>query len=195
MRRRRALVLTAVVAIAGFSLLVTGCGGGGSAEPSVADLGTTTTVAAPAATDSSAPGGELAEYARCMRSHGVLGFPDPASLASSSGIRAAKSQIAQVAERETSSATFQAAQRGCAQYRQAATVPSRPSPREMQKLLAVSRCMRAHGIQNFPDPNPTTGDLTAPAGLSKSSPQVIAALRACSSLGRAAGLGPPSTTP
>jgi hypothetical protein len=196
MRRRRPLILVSVVAVAGLSLLVVGCGGGGSPAPGVAGLGTTTTAAAAATTDGSAPGGELAEYARCMRSHGVLGFPDPASIGSSIGIKAAKSQIAQASARDTSSATFQAAQRACAKYYgQAATPPPHPSPQEMQKLLAVSRCMRAHGIPSFPDPDPTTGELTAPAGISRNSPHTIAALRACSSLGVAAGLGLPHTTP
>jgi hypothetical protein len=193
MRRR---ILISVVAVAALSLLVAGCGGGGSPAPGVAGLGTTTTAPATATTDGSAPGGELAEYAGCMRSHGVLGFPDPASLGSSSGIKAAKSQIAQVAERDTSSATFLAAQRACARYHGAgAAPPPHPSPQELQKLLAVSRCMRAHGIESFPDPDPTTGELTPPAGISRSSPQVVAALRACSSLGQAAGLGLPHTTP
>jgi hypothetical protein len=189
------LVLGSIVALAGLALLVAGCGSGGSPGAGVAGLGTSTASTDTTTTDSSAPGGELAEYARCMRSHGVLGFPDPASIASSSGIRAAKSQIAQVAERDTSSVAFHSAQRACAQYQGHARVPPRPSAQEIRKLLAVSRCMRAHGIQSFPDPDPATGALTPPAGIVKNSPQVIAALRACSSLGKAAGLGPPTTTP
>jgi hypothetical protein len=54
--------------------------------------------------------------------------------------------------------------------------------------------MRDHGIPNFPDPTPA-GELNAPAGLSKNSPQALAALRACLSLGLAAGLGPPTPGP
>jgi hypothetical protein len=194
-RCRRRIVLSSVVALAGLSLLVAACGSGDSRGPGVAGLGTTTASVAATTTDGSAPGGELADYARCMRSHGVLGFPDPASIASSSGIKAAKSQIAQVAERDTSSATFQSAQRACAKYYGHPPAPARPGAPEIQKLLAVSRCMRAHGIQSFPDPDPTTGALTPPAGIVRNSPRVIAALRACSSLGKAAGLGPPTTTP
>jgi hypothetical protein len=130
-----------------------------------------------------------------MRSHGVLSFPDPASFGSSSAIKAAKGQMAQISESKTSSATLQPAQRACVKYAPPTLSPPHVSPQEMQKLLAVSRCMRAHGIQNFPDPNPTTGELTAPAGISTNSPQVLAALRACRSLGQTAGLGPPGTGP
>ncbi len=196
-RCRPPLVLISVVAVAGFSLLAAGCGGSHSPRAAVAGLGTTTTTsAAGAPSGGSAPGGELVEYANCMRSHGVLGFPDPASFGSSSGIKAAKGQIARVSESETSSATFQAAQRACAKYYgPAASSPPHPSTQEMQKLLAVSRCMRSHGIGNFPDPDPTTGELTTPAGIDRSSPQVLAALQACRSLGQAAGLGPPSMVP
>jgi hypothetical protein len=197
MRCRRARLLSSVVAVAGLALLAVGCGGGGSPGTGVASLGTTTATGPTATTtDSSAPGGELAEYARCMRSHGVLGFPDPASIGSSSGIKAAKSQIAQASARDTSSATFQTAQRACARYdRQAATPPPHPSPQRMRKLLAVSRCMRAHGVESFPDPDPATGEIATPAGISRTSPLVIAALRACSSLGQAAGLGLPTIGP
>jgi hypothetical protein len=128
-----------------------------------------------------------------MRSHGVLSFPDAASFGSSDGIKAAKGQMAQISESEAPSPTFQAAQRACAKYLGPPATSAPVSTQEMQKLLAVSHCMRAHGVPNFPDPNPTTGELAAPAGIDRNSPQVLAALRACRSLGQAAGLGPPST--
>jgi hypothetical protein len=90
MRCRRPLTLTSVVTVAGLSLLAAGCGGGGSPRAGVANVDTTTNAAPAADTGGSSPGGSLAEYARCMRSHGVLSFPDPASLVSSSAIKAAK---------------------------------------------------------------------------------------------------------
>jgi len=178
MHRRGPLILSSAVALAAVTLLAAGCGGGGSPRAGVASLGTTTTAAAAApATGASSPRGELGEYAGCMRRHGVLSFPDPASFGSSGAIKAAKGQMAQISESETSSATFQAAQRACARYYGPAATPApHPSSQEIQKLLAVSRCMRAHRIPTFPDPNPTTGDLTAPAGISRNSPQTLAAL-------------------
>jgi hypothetical protein len=178
----------------GLALATAACGGGSTAG--VASLGTTTTAtpSAARAAGGSASGGPLVEYATCMRSHGVLNFPDPASFGSPDGIKAAKGQMVQVSRSEASSPTFQAAQRACAEYYGPPTTSPPPvSAQEMRKLLAVSRCMRAHGVTSFPDPNPTTGELNAPASIDRSSPLVVAALRACSSLGRAAGLGPPST--
>jgi len=60
----------------------------------------------------------------------------------------------------------------------------------LQARLALARCIRAHGVPNFPDPNPTTGDVTPPPGLSKNSPSILAAIRACPSQAQAAGLSP-----
>jgi len=192
-RRRLPLVASAVI---GFAIATAACGGG-SPQAGVASLGTTTTTAPPAAAGAatgSSSGGDLGEYATCMRSHGVLSFPSSASFGSSGGIQDAKGQMAQISKREASSPTFTAAQRACAEYYGPPTTsPPQVSAQEMRKLLAVSRCMRAHGVPTFPDPSPITGELSAPAGIDRSSPQVVAALEACRSLGEAAGLGPPST--
>jgi hypothetical protein len=195
MRCRSPLVITAVVAAAAFSLLAAACSGGGSAR-GVASLATTTTTPAAGAVTagSSAPGGELAQYASCMRSHGVLNFPDEASFGSPAGIRTAKGEINQISESQAAAPRFQTAQRVCAKYAPQSQPPAHVSPQQMQKLLAVSRCMRAHGVPNFPDPNPITGELS-PAGIDTNSPQVLAALQACRSLGQAAGLGAPNTGP
>jgi hypothetical protein len=184
----RLLVAPAVI---GLALAAAACGGG-SPNAGVARLGTTTTTAKPAgATAIGGPSssGDPLEYSRCMRSHGVPNFPDPG--ASDSVIRAFKSSGV------FSSATFMAASRACAKYN-GGHLPTTPttqvvSPHEMDKLLAVSRCMRSHGVPNFPDPNPISGEIGRPAGISANSPTVLAALRACSPLARAAGLGPPNT--
>jgi hypothetical protein len=190
-------MLISLGAVAGCSLLAAGCGGRGSHGTGVASIATTTTTAeaGAGAASGSSLGGALGEYSSCMRSHGVTSFPDAAAFGSSAGIRAAKGRMAQIAASEVSSATFQAAQRTCAKYYGPPTQPAHVSPQEIQKLLAVSHCMRAHGVADFPDPNPTTGEIGTPSAIDKNSPHVLAALRACSSLGRAAGLTPPHTGP
>jgi hypothetical protein len=191
-RRKPVLVAAAVI---GLALAAAACGGG-PAKAGVASLGTTTTAVptSAAATGGSSPGGALVEYARCMRSHGVLSFPEPGSLAAPGAIRAFKGQVSQSVASLASSPKFQAAQRACAKYYgPPPTSPPQVSPQEIQKLLAVSRCMRAHGVPDFPDPNPITGDMTPPAGISRTSPTVLAALQACTPLARAAGLGAPNT--
>ncbi len=47
--------------------------------------------------------------------------------------------------------------------------------------LAYARCMRAHGITDFPDPN-AQGGFSAPAGVNVNSPQYTAAYGHCKSL-------------
>ena len=193
-RRRRVRVVLAAAASASLAVLVAGCGG--AAPAGVASISTTSAPSgsrsAPAQ-GSAASGGSLVHYSTCMRAHGVSGFPDPASFASD-GTKAAKGQIFRLTQSEGSSPIFRAAQRACAaDYGPPALLHPQVRPAEMRKLLAVSHCMRAHGVPNFPDPDPRTGELATPPGISRSSPQVLAALRACRSLGRAAGLGPPNT--
>jgi hypothetical protein len=193
MRRRDPLILASGCAVAALSLLAAGCGGGSS--PKIASVASSTTAATTTtAAGGSAPGGELAEYAHCMRSQG-FNFPEAAAFESPAGIRAAKGQMAQFAANEATSTTFAAAQRACAKYYGPTATPPHVSSEELQKLLAVSHCMRAHGLAGFPDPNPTTGEIATPASIDKNSPQAIAALRACRSLGQAAGLGAPNTGP
>jgi hypothetical protein len=189
--RRRLLIASGVI---GLALAAAACGGS-SPNSGIASLDTTTTTTpttAAAASDEPA-GGELVEFATCMRSHGVSSFPDSASFGSSAALRVAKGQIAQITNSEGSTPTFEAAARDCSKYAPTTAPPQHVSAQEIRKLLAVSRCMRAHGVPNFADPDPTTGALITPAGLDKNAPQVVAALEACSALGKAAGLGPPST--
>ena len=125
------------LAVAGLALAVAGCGGG-SPEAGVASVRTTTTSTAStassasaggasgsSATGGSAPGGELVEYARCMRAHGVSSFPEPGSLAAPGAIRAFKGEVVQSVGSLGSSPVFQAAQRACARSRRPAHIGAR----------------------------------------------------------------------
>ncbi len=171
-----------------------GSGSPGSVSTGSRGTGSGSTGSVSTGSGNTAPGGALVEYARCMRAHGVSSFPEPGSLSAPDAIRNFKGEIVQAVGALASSPVFQAAQRACAEYYgRPSPAPQQVSPQEMQKLLAVSRCIRAHGVPNFPDPNPTTGDMNPPADIPRNSPTVIAALRACQPQARAAGLGPPST--
>jgi hypothetical protein len=112
-------------------------------------------------------------FSHCMRSHGVPDFPDPASRG---GVPKVTPQQAGV-----SNARFQAAQQACAQLLQ----PSQAqAPQIMTGLLNFARCMRAHGIPNWPDP--TTDRNGQPvfdiAGIDPDSPQVSNTADACTHL-------------
>lgn len=84
-------------------------------------------------------------FSQCMRTHGVDNYPDPnadgqVSIASNSGIN-------------FSAPAFQAAQSACQKLESGGPSASGLSSAQiLGKFLAFSKCMRAHGITDFPDP-------------------------------------------
>ncbi len=95
-----------------------------------------------------------------MRSHGVANFPDSSTsgssvtfgLKSSSGINQA-------------SPSFQAAQTACGKLLPGGGPGSeKPTTAAKAQVLAISECMRTHGVNGFPDP--TTTPPSSPAGYS-----------------------------
>jgi hypothetical protein len=188
--------LTAALALPLAALAFAGCGGG-SPKSSVASLGSSTTTttqndAAPSGAGtangaSSGSGRGLGltmktqngtKFAACMRSHGVPNFPDPSSggnitVGPGSGI-------------DPSSPKFRAAESTCQKL-----LPNggQPSPQEQakaqQKMLDFSKCMRAHGVHDFPDPTFSggRGSLMLKGGrgsdLDPKSPTFQAAQKAC----------------
>jgi hypothetical protein len=65
-----------------------------------------------------------------------------------------------------------------------ARVPRRPTPQRAgtPSALAFAKCIRAHGVPNFPDPTSGGGFTFNPAGVNRSAPAVRAALAACQPL-------------
>jgi hypothetical protein len=118
------------------------------------------------------------KFAQCMRAHGVSAFPDPGA----SGPQ----------ETPVSSApAFLAAQKACGG---GPGGPGLPHATEAQKAQAIAfaKCMRAHGVPEWPDPvygppsNPTTTVLAIhgmafvfPSGLTVESPALRRAASAC----------------
>jgi hypothetical protein len=105
-----------------------------------------------------------------MRSNGVLSFPDPGS-----GGAIPKVTLQSLG---VSSTRFQTAQTACRHF-----LPAR-SPASRQQVAALSlqfsRCVRSHGVPNFPDPD-STGRIPDPAtaGINQGSPKFEAANQAC----------------
>ena len=152
---RRAGLLAAVLALIG--PLATACGGGSSPAAS-ARGGPTHREAALA-------------YARCVRAHGVPNYPDP----DSNG----KFHILPEGPQGT------AADHACHHLLSAGAAPMSQSQVQhaLSQLLKYARCMRAHGVPNFADPQATNGMISVGAqGMDVHSPQFQAANRACQSL-------------
>ena len=139
--------------LAGVALFAAGCAG--SPGSHVARLGST-------GRSTNAHGGPGARsavaYSACMRSHGVSRFPDPLG----------NGQLPKVGLQQLgiSSSRFQSAQSACRdfyptggslQHQEAACGRNDDcSPAVVQQWLnadrKLARCMRSHGLPNFPDP-------------------------------------------
>lgn len=142
----------AVVAIAVASVGLAACGGG-SGAPGVASLsgsngagthGTTTTV------PHGSPSQLLDEFASCMRQNGFPAMADP--YVDSNGTI----HVSIPASGNGDSGPYSMKDNPCSQYLTAASTALRgghaPQKPDYRKMLALSRCMRAHGIADFPDP-------------------------------------------
>jgi len=146
----------ALIAAAGLALLAAACGG----SP---------------ATDAARQNSPVA-FASCMRSHGVPNWPDPNGSGAFDKSKLTAQQLG------ASISRVQAAQGACQHL-----LPnggSRPSPAQVQLVkaegLAISRCVRSHGVPNFPDPA-SDGRIPDPAsvGIDQGSPKFQAANQAC----------------
>ncbi len=163
----------AVIAACGLAVLASACGG--SPNSHVAQLGSTTTHSA-SSSDSTFAGsaqesGALA-FSQCLRAHGVPNFPDPNS---SGDLPPNAKQIAH------NSPQFPTAVKDCRHLLPNGGQPSQAQvAQERAQALNFSRCMRAHGVPNFPDPD-NTGRIPDPAslGIDQGSPQFEAANQAC----------------
>ncbi|MGH9918224.1 MAG: hypothetical protein ACRD6W_05050 [Nitrososphaerales archaeon] len=175
--KKSVLGLLAAVSIVPVGLLFSACGG--SATPGVASLsGKSPHTSNPPSSGTAGSGTKRQDsikFAKCMRSHGVKTFPESSNgrtvkIGSGSGI-------------DPNSPTFQAAQKACQ------SLLPKPSPAQIrqaeQNALELSKCMRAHGVPNFPDPQFSTGGASikisaGSGGLNPTSPAFQSAQKACS---------------
>ena len=168
-RRRRAAA--AIVIAAGLALVAAACsahssaGAGGSGDP----VGSSNS---PPATSQ-----KVLAFSACMRSHGVPNFPDP----DSSGVLP-KGEIAQLL---ASNPQFPAAHRACEHLLPNSGQPSQAQVQQARNDMRIfARCMRSHGVLNWPDPAPTSRQdqrpfFHVPASINPNAPQIISKVRAC----------------
>lgn len=114
-----------------------------------------------------------------MRSHGITDFPDP----DSSGQIDLKGAALRGGPNSGLSGTnphFQAAATACQSLQP--TESTTQQHQDATQALEWARCMRSHGITNFPDPDSNGGFHVAAIrgdGVDVTSPQFQAAARAC----------------
>lgn len=160
---RAVRIAAAVTATVGLSLLATACGGSPGSQ--VAQIGTTTT-------RNGAPGStheEALAFAGCMHTHRVPLWPDPESNGTFDKSKLTPAQLG------VGSSQIAAAERACRSL--LPTYSATPQPGVLAQALRFSRCMRADGATNFPDPE-SNGAIVIPHAM-ENSPAYLTALNSC----------------
>lgn len=165
-----------ICAAAACAVFVAACGGG--SHPAVHK-------------PSSKYGPSSSPYAmsKCMRANGLTNFPDPSQ--GSGGIGFPGGVIASVnGELTVDGVTFSGpalrkASRACKIYLPPSGPPPKISAQQQRQMLAMARCMRAHGVPNFPDPGsgPPAGSAKQVPLPGSNTPAFNHAVRVCAKSG------------
>jgi hypothetical protein len=111
------------------------------------------------------PADQAVKFAQCMRSHGIQ-MADPVN-----------GKIT-IKARSKDAAKMDAAMKACRKYSPGATGAGPVSGADLDRQLAIARCLRAHGL-DVPDPKAGSGiQLVQPPG--KTEADVNKAMQACS---------------
>lgn len=155
--------LLAAAAILGVAPALAGCGG--SSGPGVAHLSSTKS-ASQARPEGGGASSEspaslqqaMIAYAKCMRANGVPDFPDP----NGSGGFPVRGGF------DPGSPAARAAQAKCRQLLPPGPGSGPPpSPQTLARFLNIARCMRRHGVYDFPDPRTSAPPGPLPSGISE----------------------------
>jgi hypothetical protein len=176
---RRSFKWTAAMSpLLGLAVLSAGCGVSGS--PGAAGSGSTTGNRTSASSTAS-PGGVMAQflsYTRCMRDHGVPDFPDPVT--SPGGGVAFQINGGPGSDLNRNNASFKAAEEVCRSLLPGGEQPPPVSAQQLAAEVRWARCVRSHGLPNFPDPD-AQGAFDS-SRFDESSPAFQTASNACKSL-------------
>lgn len=162
-RGRRWLHGAAILAImVSIALLTAACGNGGASAAPGASPSPESTYA------------KLLAYARCMRSHGVPDFPDPSS---NGGFDINGNKI------NIHSGQVQAARKACQGLLPNVGQSGQSQAQNAAKALKFARCMRSHGLPDFPDPSSNGSfHMSASSGINPKSATFQKAQHACQSI-------------
>lgn len=162
---RRSGASLAVVALIGFPLAA--CSSGSSADPSSASSNSSA-AAGNSSADAAANG--QAEFAQCVRQHGVSTMPDPQN-----GHFIMPGSV-------TSNPNWPSAVQACQHLLPGGTIGgnSGSGTSNGSALLAYAQCMQTHGVPQYPDPE-SNGAIDMPKSVDPNSPTVQKAEQDCKS--------------
>jgi hypothetical protein len=111
------------------------------------------------------------KYAQCMRQHGMSWFPDPKP----------DGRMTVEVPKGQDKSKVDAAMEACKKYLPNGGNPEKMDPEALERARQMSKCMRDHGVPNFPDPN-ANGEIQldgSKLGMGPGDPKFDAAERAC----------------
>jgi hypothetical protein len=180
LRSTRALAVVAVVALIG-----AGCGGGGG------DATPAATAPAGGGNASASTHAKAVRFAECMRDNGVSGFPDPDAAG-----RLSLDGVVNGSSLDPSSAAWKRAIAACKHLEPAGFAGTKATTTQMSARLEFARCVRDHGVKDFPDPTrdgPLIDTNRIPSTAVKGGMSILdAATRKCNSYAAKAGIRPGS---
>jgi hypothetical protein len=125
---------------------------------------------------------QAAKYTRCMRQHGLSNFPDPKAITENG----TPTVTIAFPPGSTAAPQFNIASGDCRSLFPASSSQRNLTPAEARRfgqgMLAFARCMRGHGVSNFPDPpSPGSGQRQGPpfAGVDWHAPAIQTAGKTC----------------
>jgi hypothetical protein len=139
-----------------------------------------------AAAGSSGLAAKFEAFAKCMRSHGIMDFPDPTT--GPDGGVGIILKGGRGSDLDPNNPRFNAAQQACQSLAPAAHPAQGQSPQKIAAEVKWARCMRSHGLPSFPDPN-GQGAFDS-SKFDESSPAFQSASKACQSLANDLGSVP-----
>lgn len=177
-RKQRAGVLAAAFA-ASAALALAGCGGSSPSNTATAGGGSGSSGAGGDSSAGAPPNSRgvtagALQFARCMRAHGISNFADPTNGGELT-----------IPPDDKNSPAFKSASQACQSRLQGGGPQAQRSDMSHAQSLQLAKCIRAHGVPNFPDPN--ASGVIPQSGINPNSPAMKAALRACQPAG-----GPPA---
>jgi len=124
-------------------------------------------------------------FSECMRSHGQAQFPDPggSSASAGAGVQISILGVHVPSTIDVHSPAFESAVKVCIKKATGGNGPPKATAAQRRAALAFSRCMRRHGVPNFPDPTFKNGGIgeTPPPGISPNAPALLKAQKICGS--------------
>jgi hypothetical protein len=170
---RPARLLTAATALAA-ATTIAACGSSTPNSSSSPDSSNSQASRAPSPTSST-----LA-FSKCMRASGVPNFPD---LTRNRMLILGNGQTMSVNGVSVNAPAFLTARQKCRRYMPHAQASQAQSAQQTQRGLQFARCMRSHGVPNFPDPKVITGpggnQEAYLSGINPQSPAFQSAAKAC----------------